>query len=471
MALSQYPKTITDGLIFALDAGDVNSYPGSGLTVNDLTGNHPGGDLYGGTQHKHNNYFRFDGVNDGLSFTTHDTFEFGTSAFTMEAWVRLNDNTGTDNFSMVMGGGNPLCDGCEGGYMILFSGNNNLNVRFDNVGLGNMDSVTYNSPTSLVDGQFHHIVGLRDGSNVILYLDGIEVARGTDRRTDVNDIGTFFISGWSNYRGNMDVGISKLYNRALSEEEVLNNYKQFKLRYKITELVEEGLVIHMDPSSPSSYPGSGNSWFNIIDGSQIGTLLGNTSYSPINRGCFKIDHYSDYIIIEGVPTTEDWTLNMWVLIDKTDDFIVTGHRTYASTDNLRFQWDDKSDTIAFAPFVDFVSPGGSVTGFTNKTEDDMFGNWHMVTMTCNSTTNEVSLYFDAKMGHSSTPVITSPRVLSTDGLMSLGANLYSGIGGFDQINRDNGDCYIGPLTIYERALSPNEVAQNFNAHKLRFNLL
>ena len=39
MAISHSPRIVRDGLVLALDAADRNSYPGSGTTWNDLSGN------------------------------------------------------------------------------------------------------------------------------------------------------------------------------------------------------------------------------------------------------------------------------------------------------------------------------------------------------------------------------------------------------------------------------------------------
>lgn len=230
MSLHHNPRIVTSGLTFAIDAADINCYPGTGTAVADLAGNHPGGTLSGGTTLVDNNYFHFDGSNDSLAFVTDDVFERGTSTFSLEAWVRLNAQ-GVNNLAMVIGGGNPLCDGCDGGYMILYSGTNNINLRFDDVGLGNLDTITYNSPTSLIDGSFHHIVGLRDGGSTRLYFDGNQVATGTDRQVNVNDISTFYVSGWSAYRGDMDVALSRIYNRALTATEVKQNYNATRTRF------------------------------------------------------------------------------------------------------------------------------------------------------------------------------------------------------------------------------------------------
>ena len=39
MGFSRGPKIVTDGLVLALDAANSKSYPGSGTTWNDLSGN------------------------------------------------------------------------------------------------------------------------------------------------------------------------------------------------------------------------------------------------------------------------------------------------------------------------------------------------------------------------------------------------------------------------------------------------
>jgi hypothetical protein len=218
---------VTDGLVFAVDAGNLVSYESGSTTAYSLTGS-VDGTLSGGTSFNSGNggYWNFDGINDSLQFATNNVFERGTTPFTMEAWVRLIDNTGLSNFNAVMGGGNPLCDGCDGGYFIYFTGatSSTINIRFDNSGTGNLDSLSYNRGTTFEDGTFHHIVGLRDGTNTKIYLDGGLVATGTDTFPNVNDIDTFYISGWSNYKGNMDVAVSRIYNKALTPEEVTQNY-------------------------------------------------------------------------------------------------------------------------------------------------------------------------------------------------------------------------------------------------------
>lgn len=225
---------VTNGLIFAVDAGNLVSYESGSSTTYSMTGS-LSGSLINGVGYSSNNggYWNFDGIDDSLQFATNAVFERGTSPFTMEAWVRLLDNTGAGAISAIMGGGNPLCDNCDGGYFLFFQGTNAIMLRFDDSGLGNLDSITYTRGTTFEDGIFHHVVGLRDGTNTKIYLDGVLVQTGTDTSPNVNDISTFYISGWSIYRGSMDVAISRIYDRALSASEVSQNFNAQRSRFGI----------------------------------------------------------------------------------------------------------------------------------------------------------------------------------------------------------------------------------------------
>jgi hypothetical protein len=65
MAYNTGPKIVTDGLVLCLDAADRNSYPGSGSTWYDLSGNGNNGQTSGVTHQ--GSYFNFDGTNDTIT--------------------------------------------------------------------------------------------------------------------------------------------------------------------------------------------------------------------------------------------------------------------------------------------------------------------------------------------------------------------------------------------------------------------
>ena len=71
MSLSRGPKIVTNGLVLYLDAANKKSYPGSGTTWTDLSGNNNTGTLTNGPTFDSNNggSIVFDGTNDYVSNT------------------------------------------------------------------------------------------------------------------------------------------------------------------------------------------------------------------------------------------------------------------------------------------------------------------------------------------------------------------------------------------------------------------
>ena len=66
MGLAHSPRIVTDELVLALDAGNTKSYPGSGTTWTDLSGNGNDGTLLNSPTFNSANggYLDFDGTND-----------------------------------------------------------------------------------------------------------------------------------------------------------------------------------------------------------------------------------------------------------------------------------------------------------------------------------------------------------------------------------------------------------------------
>lgn len=89
---NQYgPRIVTNGLVLCLDAGNPKSYPGSGTTWNDLSGNNNHGTLINGPSFSNEigGSLIFDGINDYVSFNT-ITVNTNTG-FTFDTWIYIND--------------------------------------------------------------------------------------------------------------------------------------------------------------------------------------------------------------------------------------------------------------------------------------------------------------------------------------------------------------------------------------------
>jgi hypothetical protein len=84
LATNYNPRTVTDGLVLALDAGNTKSYPGSGTTWTDLSGRGNNGTLTNGPTYNSSNggSIVFDAVNDYFS----GSFSCNKTYYSVDFW-------------------------------------------------------------------------------------------------------------------------------------------------------------------------------------------------------------------------------------------------------------------------------------------------------------------------------------------------------------------------------------------------
>ena len=99
MAASAGPDIVEDGLVLYLDAGNEESYPGTGTTWKDLSGNGNDGTLTNGPTFSGDNTggITFDGSNDYVDCGDIDI----TSSFTLSVWFKGNP-TGHGNYCGIL---------------------------------------------------------------------------------------------------------------------------------------------------------------------------------------------------------------------------------------------------------------------------------------------------------------------------------------------------------------------------------
>ena len=93
MSLSHSPKVVTDGLVLYLDAANKRSYPGTGATWSDLKGSN-NGTLTNGLTFDGDNKgsIVFDGTNEYVSLNSNSLTD-GDSPFTVCAWVKTSSSS------------------------------------------------------------------------------------------------------------------------------------------------------------------------------------------------------------------------------------------------------------------------------------------------------------------------------------------------------------------------------------------
>lgn len=233
MALAHSPRLVTDGLVLCLDAGNVKSYPGSGTTWSDLSGNGNNGtfqNMDGNNLNSDNGgSLTFDGTNEYVSCGDPDTLNFGTGNFTL-SFVTYRTGTGFQGGGYV-GKGNGTSIGFDFRDSVFFVHGTS----------GLIASMSFASGTNV--WEHHTFVFDRTSSPYIKrYLNGTyNSASTTNNSANVSSsidttiafrIGLSTAGGPSRYYiGRMSSVIA--YNRALTASEVSQNYNAIRGRYGI----------------------------------------------------------------------------------------------------------------------------------------------------------------------------------------------------------------------------------------------
>ena len=225
MGTKYNPSIVRNGLVTYFDVANTRSYIGSGTTVNGLVSgigftlvNGVGFDTTG------TSYFIFDGTNDNIPFYVPNV----GSILSIEMWAKLK------NFNLTMPFGFYEYD------VFTFSGSLGFNTNNSDV-YGISSSTVTN--LGIANNWTHYIFEMRTDvsyTNNKIYINGnsqtLATILGTEdasKRTFNTGIGR--ISGYyfspNSYAMSMDLGQFKIYNRALTAQEVLQNYNATKNRY------------------------------------------------------------------------------------------------------------------------------------------------------------------------------------------------------------------------------------------------
>lgn len=212
----QVPPVITTGLVFYVDAGNTLSYPGTGTTWSDLSGNARNFTLTNGPIYNSGSggYFAFDGVND---FAQGPSLNVGTG-FTIECWVQTT-TTATDCFiGQAPSRGIYFGSRPSGGVKLGISGQFDTPWGF------------VLSTSNINTGNWVYCSSTYDGANVKVYVNSS--LERTTAKTGFYNAATIRIgdSGGGEFLiGN--ISIARLYNTVLTDAEIIQNYNAQKSRY------------------------------------------------------------------------------------------------------------------------------------------------------------------------------------------------------------------------------------------------
>ena len=446
MGTNSGPSISPDGLIYCLDPANPKSYPGTGTGVTELSRVSANPTLNSGVAYYANpkGYFEFDGVNDNIPFTLTN---FGTTT-TVEIWMKMKASSA---------GHMPF--GFYAYDVFAYQGAIGFNTA-----VGDIYGLTSTQVTnlSLLNQWKHYIFEMRSDvtyTNNKIYVNGeiqtlsqVLATENSSNRTFNSGSGK--VSGWTQndqWNQPMDIALFRVYNRALSQAEITNNYNAFRKRFFPDEnIISNGLILYLDAANTRSYSGIGLTAYSISGIGSTGTLTNGPTYKTANGGSFVLDGTNDYIYapVDTTLFTTQATMIIWLKNDvATPSSGQTGISGYfgAGGGNDHYPWADG------AAYMSTFRNGriGPITLSASIGRTSA----HMLTITADTTSWKL---------YQNTTLITTQSGLSSVYLDYFNIGTSSGTFYYQ------GNIYV--FMIYNRALSADEILQNYNAFKGRYGL-
>jgi hypothetical protein len=239
------------------------------------------------------------------------------------------------------------------------------------------------------------------------------------------------------------------------------------------KIVTDGLVLYLDAANPKSYPGSGTTWYDVSGNGNHGAISngefvtegkylrnsGNTS----NFFTVGIGH-STSINSAFTTTVEAWTIEeiIWtnsVNYPEADGGAVMSNTAYGSG-ATGFDWNHGNglSTIRFGVSSNAASVYEDEVHISTGAVNAL-NTWRVRTMIWDRGANQIRLYMNGGYtGAASTPNTAGTAIYDGGGLN------FGSLYGWKHFGRRSG------IKIYNRALSAQEIQQNYNATKSRFGL-
>ena len=220
-------------------------------------------------------------------------------------------------------------------------------------------------------------------------------------------------------------------------------------------IIEKGLVLCLDAGNKKSYPGSGTVLKDLSGNENNGSLINGVGFNSANKGGLVFDGVNDYVGLLSSSTlgkSLNYTTSAWV---NYRDVGYTG-------------WMIICDSVNYGVGGGYMMWLSSDSPTSGKVLASFDGNWQVATVrippnkwtnVCISkNNNQLSFYINGQFDVTITYNFNSSL---SDANVDIGGSPRNGY-------PFNGT--ISNVQIYNRALSPTEILQNYNATKGRFRL-
>jgi hypothetical protein len=386
---SDYPDVVTNGLRLMVDSGFLPSYCGSGTTWTDLSYSGFNATLINSPSYVLSGKSSY--LNFSSSSSNYATFsDLGNlSNFSCEVWTKQNSLPALNSFPAFITNPGPL--GSYINYAIGYTF-----APWDGKIYGGFFNGSWQLPSSgftPTTDQWYHYAVTYDGSKVVFYVDGKYYSSGSTSTAALSSgAGGNLMKRWddTNYIDGFLLN-AKVYNRALSSNEILQNYNAHAIPIGVTT---DGLILNLDADNVLSYPYTGTLWKSTVSSVQNnGTLTNGPTFNLSNGGSLVFDGTNDYVSLPSNFFNPDagtpFSVSIWF---KT----TTAGGTLFGQQNTS----NPSSASGYVPAIYINSSGqivtscfwgGSISNVTTSAAVVTDGNWHNIVVTFASTSHKTYL--------------------------------------------------------------------------------
>jgi hypothetical protein len=459
----------------------------------------------------------FDGSGDYLEIPPSIEFDLGFGAFTVEAWIYLTANGTTASnetywpivnkhsiYNTTTGTGNNTAwdfrYGPQVGNKLVFVNR----IQASNFTEGVNVFSKYSTAVNLSLNTWYHVAAVRDGTTLKLFLNGQDV---TDTNTGNYDWSTINMSLDTGSVGLNKVRVGRMLGGSnpgtvvwyavgyIDDLRITKGVARYTANFTpptaqlpgaetgtfasglwtgleqcdairreiwpgfVPSIVTDGLVVHLDAGNSASYPGSGTTWYDLSGNGNNGTLVNGVSYSGTGGGSLVFDGVNHYVGAGNLGSFyTQGTISYWMYSTAVENYR-NPFSTHYLGGNAGIRFEQYTTASPYGGFsVVIGNDSASYVNISYSPSSALSPNtWYNVVLVWNTTTNNATGYLNGIEKFSSSHSLWATTLPS----ISIGS-------GFNSSRYFKGN--ISSTKIYNKALTPSEVTQNFDALKGRYGL-
>jgi hypothetical protein len=304
-----YESTITDGLIYNVDAGFTPSYPRNGTTLYDNSVSGYNSAVYNSPTWESGGWFAFDGTDDYID--TGQTFQFTkTGQFSVSGVINVQDHSGrAEAAAGIIGKGHWWSNSWD---VWLY---NNESIYFETNGNSNPSNYYVLNSDPLTVGRWYFFTATYNNGTKKLYVNTSTYTGSYPGTGDFTNSNTVLIARryGDSYRSLIGAGSKfSIYNRELSASEVMRNYYE-------GNTTTDSMVLFLDGNNIVSYPKTGTVWYDMTSSNYSVTGC-NLQKGKNGRFSLFSDGNNPEIATSAILNNDYHTIEMVLMFKNTGDY-------------------------------------------------------------------------------------------------------------------------------------------------------